>query len=433
MGGPADNINVGAAWVYTRSGGVWTQQGNKLVGTGAVGSAGQGSAVSISSDGNTAIVGGPGDNIVTGAVWVYTRSGGVWTQQGNKLLGTGAVGQARQGSAISISSDGNTAIVGGYADNGSSGAAWVFGQECTSPIVTGNNSICLGNSTTLTVRGADSYSWSPSIGLNVTTGAIIIANPTSTTNYIVTGTVGACTNTSTTMVTVNSLPTVTAFSSLTTVCSGNIVTLSGGGASTYAWTNSVIDGVPFYPTSNLTYTVIGTDKNLCLNKATKTITVNPIPTVSTIKQSSNTLTSSSASSNQWYKDGTIIPGATNPTYTITQTGNYSVMVTDVNSCSSTSASFSATYTVGGTGINSNDNQGAFSIYPNPNNGQFFVRLQNIAKCQLLVFNVLGERIYETTINTDKVEISLSEKPKGIYFYEVILDDSMISSGKMVVE
>ncbi|MCA6516180.1 MAG: IPT/TIG domain-containing protein, partial [Chitinophagaceae bacterium] len=125
VGGYNDNSNVGAAWVYTRSGGVWTQQGNKLVGTGSVGQGRQGSSVSISADGNTAIVGGDGDNGV-GAVWVYTRSGGVWTQQGNKLVGTGAVGSARQGFSVSISADGNTAIAGGYNDNSSVGAAWVF-------------------------------------------------------------------------------------------------------------------------------------------------------------------------------------------------------------------------------------------------------------------------------------------------------------------
>ncbi|MCA6495969.1 MAG: IPT/TIG domain-containing protein, partial [Chitinophagaceae bacterium] len=118
VGSFRDNNFVGAAWVYTRSGGVWTQQGNKLVGTGAVGSAYQGWSVSISADGNTAIVGGYNDNSNVGAAWVYTRSGGVWTQQGNKLVGTGSVGQGRQGSSVSISADGNTAIVGGDGDNG---------------------------------------------------------------------------------------------------------------------------------------------------------------------------------------------------------------------------------------------------------------------------------------------------------------------------
>ena len=126
VSGWADNSAVGATWVFTRSGTVWSQQGSKLVGTGAVGSAGQGHGVALSADGNTLVVGGNGDNSGVGAAWVFTRSGGVWSQQGNKLVGTGAVGAAAQGWGIALSSDGNTAIVGGLADNSGSGAAWAF-------------------------------------------------------------------------------------------------------------------------------------------------------------------------------------------------------------------------------------------------------------------------------------------------------------------
>jgi hypothetical protein len=128
-GGPFDNSNAGAAWVYTRSGGVWTQQGSKLVGTGAVGTQPpeQGYSVALSADGNTAIAGGPFDNSNAGAAWVFTRSGGVWTQQGAKLVGTGAVGpDTEQGYSVALSADGNTAIAGGTFDNSFAGAAWVF-------------------------------------------------------------------------------------------------------------------------------------------------------------------------------------------------------------------------------------------------------------------------------------------------------------------
>jgi hypothetical protein len=123
VGGPG----IGAAWVYTRSGGVWTQQGSNLVDTGGAGSALQGQSVALSGDGNTAIVGGPDDN----SAWVYTRSGGVWTQQGSNLVGTGG-GSAFQGQSVALSGDGNTAIVGGPDDNlatggnSATGAAWVY-------------------------------------------------------------------------------------------------------------------------------------------------------------------------------------------------------------------------------------------------------------------------------------------------------------------
>jgi len=126
VGGPYDNSQTGATTVFTRSGGVWSQQGDKLVGKGAVGAPQQGTSVAISADGNTAIVGGPYDDSQTGAVWVFTRSGRVWSQQGGKLVGLGAVGHARQGTSVAISGDGNTAIVGGHYDNGQAGAAWVF-------------------------------------------------------------------------------------------------------------------------------------------------------------------------------------------------------------------------------------------------------------------------------------------------------------------
>jgi hypothetical protein len=129
VGGSADDYSAGAVWMFVRNGGEWSQQGPKLVGTGAVGKASQGGAVAISADGNTAIVGGSSDDDVVGAVWVFTRSDsgiGEWTQQGPKLVGAGAVGNARQGAAVAISADGNTAIVGGPDDDTYDGAAWVF-------------------------------------------------------------------------------------------------------------------------------------------------------------------------------------------------------------------------------------------------------------------------------------------------------------------
>lgn len=126
VGGPADNSNVGGAWIFIRSGATWTQQGNELVGTGATGGAQQGKAVAISGDGNTAIVGGPTDNGNAGAVWIFTRSAGVWSQQGAKLLGTGAVGGANQGTTVAISADGNTAVLGGPNNDSGDGGVWIF-------------------------------------------------------------------------------------------------------------------------------------------------------------------------------------------------------------------------------------------------------------------------------------------------------------------
>ena len=105
----------------------FVQQGPKLVGTGYVkdslgGGANEGFAVALSADGNTAIVGGPNDQTSGGAVWIFTRSGAGWTQQGSKLVGTGGFGVS-----VALSADGNTAIVGGPNDGSDlNGAAWIF-------------------------------------------------------------------------------------------------------------------------------------------------------------------------------------------------------------------------------------------------------------------------------------------------------------------
>jgi gliding motility-associated-like protein len=126
VGGRQDNNAAGAVWVFTRSGGVWTQQGNKVTGTGSIGVATLGAAVALSADGKTMIAGGHNDNNGIGASWIFTRNGNTWTQQGNKLVGTGWIKKPQQGASVAISADGNTAIVGGASDNSSVGAAWIF-------------------------------------------------------------------------------------------------------------------------------------------------------------------------------------------------------------------------------------------------------------------------------------------------------------------
>ena len=128
IGGPRDTNNVGAAWVFTNSGGVWSQQGPKLKGAEEPAQGRFGSSVAISADGNTAIIGGSTDGIGVGAAWVFTRSGGVWQQQGPKLTGGEEVGKGGFGQSAAISEDGNTAIIGGDADNAEAGAAWVFSR-----------------------------------------------------------------------------------------------------------------------------------------------------------------------------------------------------------------------------------------------------------------------------------------------------------------
>jgi hypothetical protein len=131
IGAEHRNREVGAAWVFTRSGSTWTQQGSKLTASDESGEGSFGESVSLSRNGNTALIGGPDDNH-GGAAWLFTRSGTTWTQQGSKLTASDASSTSEFGASVALSSDGNTALIGAPGDNrGAScciglGAAWVF-------------------------------------------------------------------------------------------------------------------------------------------------------------------------------------------------------------------------------------------------------------------------------------------------------------------
>lgn len=112
-GGPGDNSGIGAAWIFTRisSESKWTQKA-KLVANDSVGQAAQGTSVSISSDGNIVAVGGPNDNNQLGAVWLYTNTSTGYKQIGYKLRGNGYSAITRQGSSVSIPANGSLVVSG---------------------------------------------------------------------------------------------------------------------------------------------------------------------------------------------------------------------------------------------------------------------------------------------------------------------------------
>jgi len=126
VGGQNDGYDNGAAWVFTRAGSTWTEQGPKLTGTEEIGQSAFGHSVALASNGSTALIGGPSDNGGTGAVWVFNGTGSAWTQQGPKLTGSEESGAGQFGSSVALSADGNTALIGAPLDNNGKGAVWVF-------------------------------------------------------------------------------------------------------------------------------------------------------------------------------------------------------------------------------------------------------------------------------------------------------------------
>jgi hypothetical protein len=141
--------------------------------------------------------------------------------------------------------------------------------------------VCMGQSTTFSVSGADTYTWSG----GVVTG--VPFTPTNSSNYFVTGTntLTGCSNVTTQSITVYALPVVLASSNSTAICVGQSVTLNGAGANTYTWTNGVQNGISFSPLSTSSYSVSGTNTLTgctSTNVAGISIVVNPLPAIQII-------------------------------------------------------------------------------------------------------------------------------------------------------
>ena len=84
-----------------------------LSGGGESGQGNFGSSVALSGDGNTALIGGFADNNFVGAAWAFTRSASTWTQEGPKLTASDESGAGGFGGSVALSGDGRTALIGG--------------------------------------------------------------------------------------------------------------------------------------------------------------------------------------------------------------------------------------------------------------------------------------------------------------------------------
>ncbi|MCX8479672.1 MAG: PKD domain-containing protein, partial [Chitinophagales bacterium] len=148
--------------------------------------------------------------------------------------------------------------------------------------------ICKGSNATLVASGADSYSWSPNTALSASTGASVIASPTTTTTYTVTGTsnITGCSNSIQVVVTVVNIPLVSVSPSIKSICAGSSTLLTASGASSYSWSPGINISsttgatVSVTPTVTTTYVVTGTNgATSCSDTGIAIITVLPLPTV----------------------------------------------------------------------------------------------------------------------------------------------------------
>jgi gliding motility-associated-like protein len=278
----------------------------------------------------TVSAGGPltfcaGGNVVLTS---SSASGNTWS--------TGATTQS-----ITVSAAGNYSVTVGAAgcSSNSANTTVVINPLPSTPVVatSGPTTFCIGGTVTLTSSSTTGNTWST----GATSQSITVSTSGAYTVSVTDGN-GCTSSTASTTITVNPLPstpTVSASGPLT-FCTGGSVVLTSSSATGNTWsTGATTQNIT--ATTSGTYTVGITDGNGCSSaNGSVTIVVNSNPTTPTVSASGPltfcagdnvTLTSSSATGNVWSD------GSTTQSITVNAAGTYSVTVSDINSCSASSA------------------------------------------------------------------------------------------------
>jgi hypothetical protein len=322
----------------------------------------------------------------------------------------------------------------------------------TTGSITGTSAVCGGATgvaySVAAVTGASTYVWNLPAGATIATGA--------NTNAI---TVNFASNASSGNITVYannvcgngaaSPPFAIAVTALpadagiivgpVSVCNGDLGIIYTvpviAGASSYAWTVPAGANITSGGSTNsitVDFTTIGSGSitvqgvNSCGNGMVSPnfpVTINAIPPAPVVTNTGYIAESNAPAGNQWYFNGTLIPGATGQTYDATLSGTgYFWSVVTLNGCSSDTSNHK--YIVV-TGVDKHSSS-AINIYPVPNDGQFHVSITTASaeSFSISIYNNLGVKIYAET----KVEVSgtltkvidLRPIPNGVY--TVIFDN-----------
>jgi hypothetical protein len=281
-------------------------------------------------------------------------------------------------------------------------------------------SFCDGNSIDLGALGAKYYRWST----GDTSTSITVSDPGLVTLAGIDS--EGCGGRDSIMIVVKPLPKVSIKADgPITFCDGGSVRLSATGAISYYWSsNATTNSITV--TKSGVYQASGSGYDSCIGKSnTILVTVLPSPAVPTITHNGFLLTSSADSNNQWLYWGKPIAGATSKTYTATQPGEYSVIVTNSNGCSTGSAII----TMRSDGVSSPAAKNlaahvSLNVFPNPmySSASIEYELPADGRASMTITDILGNTVAQPFDNVQSAGLhqyilAMSQLPTspGVYF------------------
>ena len=338
--------------------------------------------------------------------------------------------------------------------------------------ISGNTTLCEGESTTLTANGGISYNWSNSSATNS-------INVAESGVYTVTATnVEGCSATATATVTVNPLP-IVVIGGNTSICEGGSTTLIASGADTYSWSTGDNTASATISAFGI-YNVIGTSAAGCCSVASVTVLVSQLPVITITGETdictgeSTTLTANGGTTYLWSN------GTTDATLTVSNAGTYQVIGYNEAGCNAmasatvnvwqpatsefsvecpdscytwndqsycTSGDYTQTLqtvhgcdsvvtlhltiTVGIDELQTVD----FKVYPNPTsdiiNVQCIMNNVQLNGAEIQIVDMYGKLLQIKPFDDKTSHVDLTGYANGIYFVKLIAEDKTIAVRKVV--
>lgn len=336
-------------------------------------------------------------------------------------------------------------LMNGTNDQLDGNESW-FTNSIGKPIVNFSASmvtVCAGDTVYYADNTIDAASWTwnfpggmPAVSSAKNPKVIYYASGAYSAKLKVTNIAGSDSLTITNYISVDSLPNpiITAGGPIN-FCQGNSVTLdAGAGYTSYLWSGS--ESTQSIVVSSAGSYSVNVSNNCGNTTAAISVNVNPLPTVSLVLNIDTVCLGTSVfalsgglPATGVYSGTGVTSGNFDPSIAGSGTHTITYIYSDGNSCSDSATA--TIYVDLCTGIQTSTLSEPCSFFPNPSTGIFTLDSQ-ITEGIITIYNIQGEKIYQTEIKNEKPVIDLSNQPNGIYLCKIIVKNKTILK-KMTID